>query len=174
MKEIIDAFDYAQTIIKALPQGILLNTNGDKFNSMVIGWGHLGVIWGRETFTVYVRQSRYTKLQLDQTREYTISAPLEGGLSREVFRICGSESGRDMDKARAAGLTLMEAETLHTPGIKEAPLTLECKVLYQQDQALGSMPEEMQRRFYGRGPEKGDFHTAYIGEIVNAYIIRED
>ena len=174
MKERINAFDYAQDITKALRQGKLLNTNGDKFNSMVIGWGHLGVIWGRETFTVYVRQSRYTKPQLDQTQEFTVSVPLEGGLSQEVFRICGIESGRDVDKEKAAGLTLVESESIHTPGIKEVPLTLECKVLYQQDQVLCSIPEEIQRKFYMHGPDEGDFHTAYIGEIVNAYIIRED
>ena len=55
MKEKINVFDYAERITKALPEGILLNTKHEKFNSMVIGWGHLGVIWGLPTFTVYVR-----------------------------------------------------------------------------------------------------------------------
>ena len=44
MKEKINVFDYAELIDKAIHPGVLLNTNGDKFNSMVIGWGHLGVI----------------------------------------------------------------------------------------------------------------------------------
>ena len=66
MKEKISITDYANQITKALPKGILLNTNGDKFNSMVIGWGHLGTLWGQPTFVVYVRQSRYTKEQLDE------------------------------------------------------------------------------------------------------------
>ena len=39
MKEKINITDYANLITKVLPKGILLNTNGDKFNSMVIGWG---------------------------------------------------------------------------------------------------------------------------------------
>lgn len=46
MKEKIEIADYAQTITKALPKGILLNTQGEKFNSMVIGWGNLGTTWG--------------------------------------------------------------------------------------------------------------------------------
>ena len=29
-------------------------------------------------------------------------------------------------------------------------------------------------RFYSDGADEGDFHTAYIGRIVRAYIIRED
>ena len=173
MKEKINVSDYAKRITEALPQGILLNTIGEKFNSMVIGWGHLGVIWGLPTFTVYVRQSRYTKAQLDKTGEFTVSAPLEGQLSKEVFRVCGSLSGRDVDKQEAAHLTLVDAETISTPGIKEYPLTLECKVLYRQDQALDSIPEGIRQRYYSRGTDVGDFHTAYIAEIVNAYIIRE-
>ncbi len=174
MKEKIDVFDYAEQLSKALPQGILLNTCGEKFNSMVIGWGHLGTIWGLPTYTVYVRQSRYTRPQLDRTGEFTVSAPLSGRLSKEVFRICGSQSGRDVDKEKAAGLTLVAADEIRTPGILEYPLTLECRVLYRQDQALENIPEEIRSRFYSRGTDEGDFHTAYIGQIVSAYIIRED
>ena len=174
MKQNVNVFDYAEKITKELPKGILLNTNGEKFNSMVIGWGHIGVIWGLPTFTVYVRQSRYTKPQLDKTGEFTVSVPLEGHLGKEVFHVCGSLSGRDTDKEKAAGLTLVSAEKISTPGIKEYPLTIECKVLYQQDQALESMPEEIRKRFYANGADNGDYHTAYIGQIVSAYIITED
>ena len=35
MKEKINITDYANLITKALPKGILLNTNGDKFNSVL-------------------------------------------------------------------------------------------------------------------------------------------
>ena len=173
MKEIINAFDYAERITKELQEGILLNTCGEKFNSMVIGWGHLGVIWNRPTFTVYVRGSIYTKPQLDRTREFTLSVPLEGHLGKEVLRVCGSQSGRDLNKEIAASLTLVDADEIHAPGILEYPLTLECRVLYQQDQVLLEVPKEIRHRFYSKGADEGDFHTAYIGEIVKAYIIRE-
>ena len=174
MKEKINVFDYAEQLSKALPQGILLNTIGDKFNSMVIGWGHLGTIWNLPTYTVYVRQSRYTKQLLDRTGEFTVSAPVDGQLSREVFRICGTQSGRDTDKGKAAGLTLVNADEISVPGIREYPLTLECKVLYRQDQVPGGIPDAIRERFYGHGADEGDFHTAYIGQIVSAYIIKED
>ena len=61
-----------------------------------------------------------------------------------------------------------------TPGIREVPLTLECKVLYQQDQALSAISEEIISRYYSNGTDVGDFHSAYIGQIVDAYIIKED
>ena len=153
----------------SLPHGILLNTRGEKFNSMVIAWGHAGVIWGLPAFVAYVRQSRYTKPQLDATGEFTISAPAEGKrLSAEVMRVCGSLSGRDIDKQEL--FTLLPARRISVPAIREYPVTLECKVLYRQDQVLDDIPRELVERYYARGADAGDFHTAYIGQIVDAYI----
>ena len=177
MKERIKVTEYAQLITEALPKGILLNTNGDKFNAMVIGWGHLGTLWSRPTFLVYVRQSRYTKAQLDKTGEFTVSIPLEG-IDPKINKICGSQSGHQIDKAAEAGLTLVDAEKISTPGIAQYPLTIECRVLYAQDQDLGKIPEDIRERMYpqnvpGTEPMANrDFHTMYVGEIVDAYIIR--
>lgn len=177
MKEKINVIEYAQKITESLPKGILLNTNGDKFNSMVIGWGGLGTCWGVPTFTVYVREHRYTKAQLDKTGEFTISIPIDR-LSREVFKICGNQSGNSIDKVKEAGLTLEEAQTIKTPGVKEAPITLECKILYSQKQDISRLPEEIRKGAYpqdidGSNPMANrDPHTAYIGQIVDAYIIK--
>ncbi|MBQ6335022.1 MAG: flavin reductase [Erysipelotrichaceae bacterium] len=170
MKEKINVFDYSELITKALRPGILLNSNGEKFNAMVIGWGHLGVIWGLDTFTVYVRQSRYTKAQLDKAGEFTLSIPLDG-VDKEINRVCGTLSGRDINKADY--VTLVEPETNNTPGIKEYPLTIECKIIYKQDQDLEKIPDNVIDRYYGKGSDVGDFHTAYIGQIVDAYIIKD-
>ena len=177
MKEKINITDYANLITKALPKGILLNTNGDKFNAMVIGWGHLGTLWSRPTFHVYVRQSRYTKAQLDKTGEFTISVPLDHP-DADINRICGWQSGRDTDKAAAAGLELESAEVIHTPGIRQYPLTIECRILYAQDQELPKIPEDIRNRMYPQDVDgtypmaNRDCHTMYVGEIVDAYIIR--
>ncbi|MBQ7681676.1 MAG: flavin reductase [Oscillibacter sp.] len=167
MKELISLNDYAALIQTALPKGILLNTNGDKFNAMVIGWGNLGVTWGRPTFVAYVRDSRYSKAQIDKTGEFTLSVPL-GGTIPLIAKVCGAQSGRDTDKASAAALTLEPPEVNRTPGVREYPLTLECKVLYAQRQDEDSMPDDIRNRFY----PGGDPHTAYVAEILRAYIIR--
>ena len=170
-KEKIKAADYAELIEKQIRPGILLNSNGEKFNSMVIGWGHYGILWGIETFTVYVRQSRYTKPQIDRTGEFTLSLPLDGNYDPEVFRVFGSLSGRDVDKADY--VTLEKPSVNHTPGIREYPLTIECEVIYAQDQDLDRIPAEIKERYYSKGSDEGDHHTMYIGKIVDAYIIRE-
>ncbi len=179
MKEKIRITDYANLITAALPKGILLNTRGSKFNSMVIGWGHIGTLWGRPTFHVYVRQGRYTKPQLDRTGEFTICVPLDKA-DPVINRVCGMQSGYDVDKVQEAGLILEKAEVISTPGIRQYPLTLECRVLYAQDQDLSRIPEDILRSTYpqdvpGTNPlANRDFHTMYVGEIVAAYIIRDD
>ena len=177
MKEKIDVFDYSEHIMKALRKGILLNTNGDKFNSMVISWGHFGIIWGEPTFVVYVRENRYTKLQLDKTMEFTLSIPLDKP-DLLISKVCGSLSGHKIDKVKEAKLTLVEAETNHTPAVAEYPMTLECTVLYTQKQDLSLIPEDIRKADYPQDVDgthplaNRDPHTAYIGKIVDAYIIR--
>ena len=177
MKEKINVFDYSEQILKALSRGILLNTNGEKFNSMVISWGHFGIIWGQPTFVVYVRENRYTKAQLDRTGEFTLSIPLNGP-DPLISKVCGSLSGNRVDKVAEAKLTLAEPETNHTPAVAQYPLTLECQVLYTQKQDLALIPEEIRKSCYppdvdGTSPlANRDPHTAYIGKIVNAYILR--
>ena len=162
--------EIASIITEALPHGVLLNTNHEKFNSMVIGWGHEGVLWGLPTFVVYVRQSRYTKPALDATGRFTISAPRPGErLQPEPFRVCGSQSGRDVDKGSL--FTLIPGRKIDVPAIAEYPVTLECRVLYRQDQVLERIPQDILERYYGPGPNDGDFHTAYVGLIEEAYVL---
>ena len=177
MKEKIQVTKYAQRITEALPKGVLLNTQGEKFNAMVIGWGALGTVWSRPAFTVYVRENRYTKAQLDKTGEFTLSIPL-GAPDPKITKVCGSMSGSHTDKVAEANLTLEEPEVTHTPGIREYPLTLECRILYSQRQELTQIPEDIRLTMYPQDVDGSfpmanrDAHTAYIGQIVAAYIIR--
>ena len=117
MKEKINITDYADIITKALPKGILLNTMGDKFNSMVIGWGHLGTLWSLPTFVVYVRQSRYTKGQLDKTGEFTVSVPLDGTIP-SIHTICGTKSGFDIDKDKLVSILQQDRQRYNEAYLK--------------------------------------------------------
>ena len=172
MKREVDIWDYAGQITKAIDKGILLTTKeGDNVNTMVIGWGHLGTIWFKPVFVAYVRESRYTKALLDKTGQFTVNIPL-GQADKNIIAVCGSKSGRDMNKTKELGLTLEEGDTVDAPGIKELPLTLECKVIYKQDQDPGAIDKDCFDRFYTPGSRnEGDYHTAYYGEITKAYII---
>ena len=172
MKKMIEAFDYAGTVCKAMPRGILLTTKADgKVNTMTIGWGHIGIEWGKPIFVAYVRESRYTKQMLEANGEFTVNVPI-GSIDGKILGYCGTKSGRDTDKIADLGLTLEAPEVISVPGIQELPLTLECRVIYKQKQDLSAIPENILTRYYP-ADETGyqDYHYAYYGEIVSAYII---
>lgn len=176
-KRKIDVREYVNDIVKALPGGVLMTTKaGDIVNSMVIGWGTVGVNWAKPVFAAFVRESRYTKEILEQNPEFTINIPT-GDYDKKIIGICGSKSGRDMDKIREAGLTPVEPETISVPGFKEFPLTLECRVIYAQKQDLSALGSDIVDALYPLLEEKTasgddrDIHTTYFGEIVDAYII---
>ena len=174
MKKQVNHFDYAGEICKALPKGILITTkNGDFVNSMTIGWGHIGIEWSKPIFVAYVRESRYTKTMLENHGEFTINVPV-GNVDSNILAVCGRKSGRDMDKIKELGLHLVESDVIAVPGIEELPLTLECKVIYKQKQDLSAIPEDILNRYYP-ADETGfqDYHYAYYGEIVNAYLIEK-
>ena len=173
MKKPVEAFDYAGVICKAMKKGILLTTrSGEKVNTMTIGWGKIGIEWNRPVFIAYVRETRFTKGMLEASGEFTVNIPY-GDLDSSVLGYCGRKSGRDTDKIADLGLSLVESDVVSAPGIKELPLTLECKVIYKQKQDLNALPSEIIDRFYPVVDADGfrDYHIAYYGEIVNAYMI---
>ena len=177
MKKSIHVFDHAGDICHAMGKGILLTTRHDGVvNTMTIGWGMLGIEWGKPIFIALVRQSRFTRELLDKSMEFTVNVP-RGDLDAKILGFCGTKSGRHVDKIKEMGLTLEEPTTIGAPGICELPLTLECKVLYRQDQDLSGIPSDVLEKYYpqdidGSKPGKNrDHHIAYYAEIVDAYII---
>ena len=175
MKELVDVFDYAGNICKSMKKGVLLTTKaGDRVNTMTIGWGKIGIEWNRPVFIAYVRETRYTKQMLEECGEFTVNIPLHD-IDGQILTYCGKMSGRDTNKISDMGLTLVESDVISVPGIQQLPLTLECKVIYKQKQELKCMPQTILNRFYPVIDESGfrDYHIAYYGEIVNAYLIQE-
>ena len=173
MKQMIQPFDYASQILKAVRSGVLVTTRArGKTNTMSISWGTMGIQWGLPIFTVFVRGCRHTKTMLDEAMEFTVNIPLEA-VDKNIIRVCGTLSGRDTDKLALLGLTAEAPEVIATPGIRELPLTLECKVIYRQQQTPGSMTSPEPQTHYPPDSQNihDDYHTAYYGQIVAAYII---
>lgn len=177
MKKKIEPFDYAGHICKAMSKGILLTTKqADFVNTMTIGWGTMGVEWGKPIFTAFVRRSRHTKSMLEAAGEFTVNVPM-GEFDSRILGFCGRTSGRDTDKIAQLGLHLENPNAVSAPGIRELPLTLECRVLYAQDQDLSILPQAILDRYYPQDVEgtypgsNRDSHIAFYAEIVDAYII---
>lgn len=177
----IDVTEYLPKILQELKKGILVNTkNGDKTNTMTIAWGQIGIEWGKMFFTTYIRHGRFTHQQIEASKEFTVSVPLER--TPEVAKAIGyigSRSGREIDKLSDMNLTLSEGKEVKSPAIKELPLTLECKVIYSQEQNIDNIPQEIKDSCYPQDVPSDnpmanrDYHTVYYGEIVNAYILEE-
>ncbi|CEH32843.1 Flavoredoxin [Romboutsia lituseburensis] len=179
MKREIEVFDYASEIMKGVKAGVLLTTKAeDKVNTMTISWGTLGIEWNKSIFTVFVRENRFTKEQLDKNPQFTINIPV-GEFDKKILGVCGTKSGRNVDKISELNLTLEESNNITVPGIKELPLILECRVIYKQEQDKNAITEENKKVCYPQDVDSSyhgankDFHTAYYGEIVGAYIIEE-
>ena len=172
MKKEVNVWDYAGRIMEAIDGGILMTTAADgEKDTMVIGWGHIGVVWGKPVFVAYVRESRHTKSLVEKNGEFTVNTPL-GAIDKNIVAVCGTKSGRDMDKFKELGLETEEGLTVSVPGIRQLPLTLECKVIYRQDQDSAALHPDVVARYYKPGTRnEGDYHTMYFGEITAAYII---
>lgn len=173
----IDIYKHFNEIIEGIKEGCLLTTkNKQKVNSMTISWGQVGIEWNKPIFTVYVRQSRFTHKMLSASGEFTINIAQDEH-AKKILAFCGSKSGATIDKIEALNLTPVKGMKIDAPGLLELPLTLECKVIYQQQQDENSISEDLKNQFYPtekasdfHGANR-DYHTMFCGEIVAAYII---
>ncbi len=131
----------------------------DKFNSMTVSWGGLGTIWGKDVATVYVRSSRYTHEFMDDNEYFTLSFFSED--KKDILKVLGAKSGRDIDKMNYEGLT--PAEAGGSVKYDEAEITLVCRKLFMQKLDVDKMPKDIAETFYsGDAP-----HDMYIGEVVD-------
>ncbi len=172
----ININDYFNEILKQLNKGLLLTTKKDsKVNTMTISWGTIGIEWNKLLFTVFVRKGRHTHKMLE-SGEFTINVPLDKNAVK-ILGYCGTKSGRDTDKIKDMNLTLIKGRKVDVPAIKELPLTLECKVLYKQEQDASRIPQDIKELCYPQDVSSDyhsankDFHTMFFGEIVDAYIV---
>ena len=152
--ERIDPARLAENFIELIGREWMLVTAGspEKFNTMTASWGGAGFLWNRPVAFVFVRPERYT---------YEF-------LEREAYRICGSKSGRRIDKAAEAGLTPRPTE-LGNVAFEQSRLTLECRKLYASMINEGLFVDEsIYPQWYGE--THGGDHKMYIAEILNCWV----
>lgn len=140
-----------------------LVTSGTKkeCNTMTVSWGGMGVIWNKNVVFIFVRDSRYTKEFIDDGEFFTLSF-LEDGM-KESLNICGSKSGRDIDKFKEAGLT--PAYKLGIPFPDESNFVILCKKMAAIPMTADTFTDmDIDKKFYA----DGDYHTMYVGEIIES------
>jgi flavin reductase (DIM6/NTAB) family NADH-FMN oxidoreductase RutF len=139
--------------------------SGEKVNTMTISWGNIGFEWGRPIFTVMVRQSRYTHELIENSDEFTVTIPVSDEL-KSSLAICGTKSGRDIDKFKETDIIAKKAKKVETPVIAGNAVQYECKIVYKHEMSTEMMHSNILNSSY----KNGDLHTIYYGEIVECYL----
>lgn len=161
----IDVKDIGQNVFSAIGAQWMLLTAGDKSacNTMTASWGGMGVLWGKNVVTVYVRPQRYTYEFMEKGDYFTVA--FFGEEHREALKLCGSKSGRDVDKVRECGFTVAYGPG-DAPYFQEAELVMVCKKLYFDDIEPGHF---LDGDIDGKNYAAKDYHRMYIGEILEVY-----
>ena len=132
--------------------------DGEKHNTMTASWGGVGELWGKYVSTIYIRPQRYT-LEFVEREEY-YSLCFFGPEYRQALSLCGSKSGRDVDKDAATGLTPCFDQA--APYYEQARLVFLCRKLYRQDREESAfLVKGLLEKWYDN-----DLHRMFIGEIV--------
>jgi len=163
-REKIGTFEASQeTFDRLASPGALLVSGTDKPNVMTIGWGTMGIIWGKPIFTVLVRPSRHTTEFLDKHQEFTVCVPTPE-MKKEVL-LCGTKSGRELDKIVECGFTMKPGLDVEVPHIEQCPVHYECKTVHINDVHKTFLDAEIKESYY---PAE-DYHFIYYGEILGVY-----
>jgi flavin reductase (DIM6/NTAB) family NADH-FMN oxidoreductase RutF len=160
----IDPKNLHDNVFSMIGDQWMLIAAGDRTrcNMMTASWGGLGVLWNRKVATVYIRPQRYTYEFMEKCKCFSLS--FFGPEFRSQLQICGSKSGRDIDKVKESGLTVKYSQG-GTPCFAEAELVLLCRKLYYSDIDPSHFLDPSVAEYY----KSKDYHRLYIGEITEAF-----
>lgn len=159
----IDPKEIKDNVIKAISDEWMLISagNSEAHNMMTASWGFMGEMWGNDSVIAMIRPQRWTMKFVDGSAYFALSFY---GDNKAVHKICGSKSGRDINKTEATGLTPVFAD--NTVYFEEARMVLICKKQY-----VGRLEEE---NFTDKEPLKWysekDYHYMVIGKIEKVLI----
>lgn len=144
--------------------GLVSAGSSEGYNMMTVSWGAVGELWGKDMATIYIRPQRYTEEFLNKEDYFTLSF-YPAQMKKDVHGICGSKSGRDVNKTELTGLTPVFDE--NSVYFEEAEIVLVCKKAAKSK----FNPEEFIDASIADDwyPEK-DFHFIYYGAIEKVLI----
>jgi flavin reductase (DIM6/NTAB) family NADH-FMN oxidoreductase RutF len=134
-----------------------------KPNPMTVSWGSFGTIWDKPVVTVYVRPTRFSHKLLMEHDEFTLN--ILPATFKKALQICGTLSGKNVDKWEESTLTTAKSSKIKTPRVKEAELVFECKTVARVQMDKKDFLDPKIVKFY---PKK-DYHTLLIGEVLRIF-----
>lgn len=148
----------------------------NNYNTMTASWGEIGALWGhglygRPTFTIFIRPSRYTDKFIDGNDCYSLCFFEEE--YRKDLSYLGSHSGKDEDKVSKTNLHVDFIDDI--PFFKEANLVFVCKKIYKgKIEKEGFIDKSIIDNFYKDASDhaynNSSFHNVYVGEILKIYV----
>ena len=109
-----------------LPAGMVsCKRQGEKPNIITVAW--TGTVCSSPAMvSISVRKERYSYEIIKETGEFVINLATKDLV--RALDYCGVRSGRDVDKYKETGLTVLASKEIAAPGIMESPVNLECRV----------------------------------------------
>ncbi|OHD19922.1 MAG: hypothetical protein A2086_00320 [Spirochaetes bacterium GWD1_27_9] len=151
-------------IMSKLPTpGVLVVTGNrkDKENIITIGWMQFGFLWQEPSVSILVRPSRHSHKLLQKYPEFTVNIlPLQFS---EQIAFCGTNSGAYCDKFAETKLTKINSKEIGVSSIKEAEISLECKLVHTNNIIPENLNDVYLAKYYG----SGDYHSIFTGTILN-------
>ena len=159
----ISAKEIEGNLIKSIADEWMLISAGDEtgYNMMTASWGFAGEMWGSDSVIAMIRPQRYTMEFVEKSDYFTLSFY---GDNKAIHKICGSQSGRDVDKTALTGLTPVFGD--NTVYFDEARLVLVCKKQYVHLLKPENFTDKAPIKWY----ENNDFHYMVIGKIEKVLV----
>lgn len=164
MQKEINIRELKDNFVKMISNDWALLTAGknDDFNTMTVSWGGIGELWNKDVCFVFVRPQRYTYEFMEKNDYFSLS--FFGGEYKKELGICGSKSGRDIDKMAETGF--IHVDLGESVGYEQAKLNVVLKKLAYQDMKPDGFIDESIMNNYANN----DFHRVYVGEIVKVVL----
>ena len=141
-------------------------SNSGKFNTMTASWGGIGWLWNKPVAFIFIRPERYTHEFIESNDRLTLS--FYGEAYRKALQICGSKSGRDIDKAKETGLTPFALET-GAMTFAESRMTLDCRKLFKTAMTAENFIDKVILEHWYNDKPSGGLHDIYVVEIEEVY-----
>ena len=151
-----------ETLDKLDGDGILL-VAGNPPNPMTIGWSTIGHIWNMQIMTVLVRPVRHTFNLMESGQDFSVCVLPDQ--YRKELNLCGTRSGRDINKLEVCNLHVERCSKVDSFFISESTIHFECRIVHKQFLDPATLDPAIRKRFY---PKK-DFHMVYYGEIIGIF-----
>ena len=136
----------------------------EKVNMMTASWGSMGILWNKNIVNMVIRPSRYTYDFMMKNDYFTLNFLSDG--NEEIYKFCGTKSGRDYDKIAETGLVPVELKN-SAFAFDKSEYVFVCKTLYKQPMNRECFNDaDYAEKTY----PTDDIHTMFIAEIEEIYV----